>query len=98
MKCVVMLLFLTVLLVGCQTKYAYIPVIGCPTPTEIKMPILQVNDLIKNPETKDALKALTQDHITLKSKLEQCILIVDSYKGLDFNLSLMEKFDVKSSK
>ena len=78
MRC---LLLLTVLLAGCGgIKTVYVPVPSCPAPPVITMPELAVDRLPKKPETKAALKALLDDHITLKGSLEQCITALDAYK------------------
>lgn len=65
---------------ACQVKTVYVPVSSCPAPPYISMPELAVDRLPQKPETKDALKALMDDHITLKGSLEQCITALDGYR------------------
>lgn len=75
------LLLLTVLLAGCGgIKTVYVPVPSCPAPPVITMPELAVDRLPKKPPAADALKALMDDHVTLKSGLEQCITALDGYR------------------
>ncbi len=71
------------MLSGCarQVKTVYVPVSSCPAPPVITLPELAVNRLPKQPESKDALKALLDDHITLRGTLLQCITILDGYRG-----------------
>lgn len=76
------LLLLTVLLAGCvgEVKTVYVPVSSCPVPPVIVMPELAVDRLPQKPQTKDALKALLDDHIALKGSLEQCVTALDAYR------------------
>ena len=71
-----------VMLSGCarQVKTVYVPVSSCPAPPDMFMPVLQVEQLPKKPETAAALKALLADHIQLKGSLEQCLVVLKGYK------------------
>jgi len=44
------------------------------------MPELSIERLPEKPETKDALKALMEDHIILQNTLEQCITSLEGYR------------------
>ncbi|MGE3551098.1 MAG: hypothetical protein AB7I29_14515 [Geobacter sp.] len=79
MKCAVMILS-TALLAGCAPKTVYIPVSNCPAPPSIAMPDLAVHRLPDHPQTKEALEALREDHITLRKTLEQCTTALESYR------------------
>jgi len=77
------LLIMAIFLSGCGTvEYVYVPVSSCPAPPVIIMPDLSVNKLSEKPETKEALKALLEDHINLRETLKQCITIVEGYKPI----------------
>lgn len=78
------ILLSTVLLAGCKTiEYVYVPVLSCPAPPTILMPELAVNRLPDKPETADGLKALMDDHLILKSTLQQCITSLEGYRKDD---------------
>jgi len=71
---------LAMLLTGCCPPPVMIPVSSCPPPPVITMPELAVSRLPKKPATAEGLKALLEDHITLKSTLEQCITSLEGYR------------------
>lgn len=76
-----MVLLSIVLLAGAGcTKTVMVPVSSCPAPPVIVMPELAVDRLPQKPGTSDALKALGEDHIVLKSMLNQCVVTLDSYR------------------
>ena len=70
----------TIWLSGCGLQTVYVPVSSCPAPPVIIMPDLAVSRLPKQPTTPDALKALAEDHITLRGTLQQCIITLDGYR------------------
>lgn len=70
-----------ILLSGCAaTEIVYVPVSSCPQPPTITMPELAVSRLPQKPATAEGLKALLEDHITLKSTIEQCITSLEGYR------------------
>jgi len=73
-------LLLCIFLAGCSPKYVSIPIASCPQPPALTMPELSIERLPEKPETKDALKALMEDHIILQNTLEQCITSLEGYR------------------
>lgn len=69
-----------ILLCGCSPKIVYVPVSSCPAPPVMVMPELAVSHLAGKPDTKDALKALMVDHVTLRGNLEQCLVVLEGYR------------------
>ena len=69
-----------IILSGCCPPPVLIPVPSCPPPPVITMPELAVDRLPKQPETAPALKALLEDHITLRDTLRQCVGTLEGYR------------------
>ena len=70
-----------IILSGCaSTKTVYVPVSSCPEPPSVTMPILMVDSLPKPAPTDQALKAITEDYITMKLELQRLIILLEAYR------------------
>ena len=80
---VLMVSILTATLVGgcCTPKEVLVPVYSCPAPPEMTMPVLAVTRLSDKPTTAQTLQAVSEDYVVLKNNLEQCLIILDGYRG-----------------
>ena len=78
-----MVSILTATLVGgcCTTQEVLVPVYSCPAPPEMTMPVLAVTRLSDKPTTAQTLQAVSEDYVVLKNNLEQCLIILDGYRG-----------------
>jgi len=76
------LILAMVILAGCAGKTIYVPVSSCPPPPAISMPELAVSRLPQKPAAPEALKAMIEDHLVLKSSLGQCITALDAYSDV----------------
>ena len=70
------------LLTGCCTgpEVIRVPVYNYVEPPALSMPVLQVDILPEHASTRDAVQALANDHRTMRSTLQQCIVILDGYR------------------
>lgn len=74
-------LFITAMLSGCASnRTVYVPVSSCPEPPVMTMPVLAVDRLPDPPPTEEAIKALAEDYIVMKSELQRAILLLDAYR------------------
>lgn len=80
---VLMVSILTATLVGgcCTPETVLVPVYSCPAPPEMTMPVLAVTRLSDKPTTAQTLQAVSEDYVVLKNNLEQCLIILDGYRG-----------------
>ena len=78
-----MVSILTATLVGgcCTPETVLVPVYSCPAPPEMTMPVLAVTRLSDSPTTAQTLQAVSEDYVVLKNNLEQCLIILDGYRG-----------------
>lgn len=78
-----MVSILTATLVGgcCTPETVLVPVYSCPAPPEMTMPVLAVTRLSDKPTTAQTLQAVSEDYVVLKNNLEQCLIILDGYRG-----------------
>ena len=65
---------------SCPVKTVYVPVSSCQSPPEIAVPELAVDRLPVHPDTVTGLRALMDDHIAMRSLLNQCVTALDAYK------------------
>ena len=77
----VTLLSLCLFIAGCCTpELVYVPVSSCKEPPPFNMPLLKVDLLPDDSNTRQSLEALANDHRQLKGSLKQCIMLLDGYR------------------
>lgn len=77
-----LLLIATLAGAGCTPKVVLVPVSSCPAPPSFSMPTLLVDNLTTTATTRDKLQAVKIDHGTMRKALQECIVIVDSYRTI----------------
>lgn len=76
-----LILIATLVGAGCTPKVVLVPVSSCPAPRAFSTPTLLVDNLTPTATTQDKLQALKIDHGTMRKALQECVVIVDSYRN-----------------
>ena len=74
-------LSLCLFMTGCCTpEIVYVPVSSCKEPPSFNMPVLKVDLLPDDADSRQSLEALANDHRQLKGSLKQFITLLDGYR------------------